>query len=92
VEIAFPVRSPALKKRVIREGLQVYLKDNVNAWELGSDGHYRRRKPRGSQSPYSAQLQLMESLGMGSSADQLNKQLDLEMSEHGTDPVAPRRS
>jgi polyphosphate kinase len=67
VEIAFPVRSPALKKRVIREGLQVYLKDNVNAWELGSDGHYRRRKPRGSQAPYSAQLQLMESLGMGSS-------------------------
>jgi polyphosphate kinase len=92
VEIAFPVRSPALKKRVIREGLQVYLKDNVNAWELGSDGHYRRRKPRGSQAPWSAQLQLMETLGMGSSADQLNKELDLEMREHGTDPVAPRRS
>jgi polyphosphate kinase len=81
VEIAFPIRSPALKKRVIREGLQVYMKDNVNAWELGSDGHYRRRKPRGSQTPYSAQQQLMEALG-----------LNMEMSENGIDPVASRRS
>jgi polyphosphate kinase len=90
VEIAFPVRSPALKKRVIREGLQVYLKDNVNTWELGGDGHYRRRKPRGSQAAYSAQQQLMETLGMGT-ADQHDKELNLEMTEHGTDPVAARR-
>jgi polyphosphate kinase len=87
VEIAFPVRSPALKKRVLREGLQIYLKDNVNAWELGSDGHYRRRKPRGSQSPHDSQQQLMEILGMGASTDGHNKE-----NEHGIDPVAPRRS
>jgi polyphosphate kinase len=86
VEIAFPIRSPALKKRVIREGLQVYLKDNVDAWELGSDGHYRRRKPRGSQKPYSAQLQLMETLGMGPMTEELDKD-----NKHGTDPVASRR-
>jgi polyphosphate kinase len=92
VEIAFTVRSPALKKRVIREGLQVCLKDNVDAWELGSDGHYRRKKPRGSQAPYSAQLHLMETLGMGAALDQHNKLIDMEMSEHGTDPVASRRS
>jgi polyphosphate kinase len=78
VEIAVPVRSPALKKRVLREGLQVYLKDNVDAWELDGDGRYRRRKPRGSQPPYSAQQQLMQSMG--------------SENEHGTDPVAPRRS
>jgi polyphosphate kinase len=66
VEVAFPVRSPALKKRVLREGLQVYLKDNVNAWELGSDGSYRRRKPRGGQAPFSAQRALMEQLGVPS--------------------------
>jgi polyphosphate kinase len=86
VEIAFPVRSPALKKRVIREGLQVYLKDNVNAWELGSDGRYRRRKPRGSQSPHSAQQMLMEMLG--TPAEPLNPNKE---SEIGTDPVAARR-
>jgi polyphosphate kinase len=78
VEIAFPVYSPALKQRVLREGLQVYLKDNVDAWELDGDGRYRRRKPRGSQKPHSAQQQLMEMLGSDN--------------EHGTDPVAPRRS
>jgi polyphosphate kinase len=86
VEVAFPVRTPALKKRVLREGLQVYLKDNVNAWELGSDGRYRRRKPRGSQSPHSAQQTLMELLGTPA-----DKEKDKEIA-HGTDPVAPRRS
>jgi len=87
VEVAFPIRSPALKKRVLREGLQVYLKDNVNAWELGSDGRYRRRKARGSQAPFSSQLFLMETLGAQSTAHANNKEND-----HGTDPVAPRRS
>jgi polyphosphate kinase len=85
VEVAFPVRSPALKKRVLKEGLQTYLKDNVNAWELGPDGRYRRRKPRGSQTPYSAQGALMELLG--ASADIAHN----KETEHGTDPVAPRR-
>jgi polyphosphate kinase len=84
VEVAFPVHAPALKKRVLREGLQVYLKDNVNAWELGSDGRYRRRKPRGSQKAFSAQQALMEMLGLG--PDNHNKD-----NEHGTDPVASRR-
>jgi polyphosphate kinase len=86
VEVAFPVRSAALKKRVLREGLQVYLKDNVNAWELGSDGRYRRRKPRGSQPAFSAQQFLMETLGAQSTVHASNKETD-----HGTDPVAPRR-
>jgi len=86
VEVAFPIRSPALKKRVLREGLQVYLKDNVNAWELGSDGSYRRRKPRGSQSPFSAQQVLMDMLGASADGHPHHKE-----SEHGTDPVASRR-
>ena len=63
VEVAFPVRAPALKKRVLREGLYPYLKDNVDAWELGSDGHYRRRKPRSRSTRYSAQDMLMNTLG-----------------------------
>jgi polyphosphate kinase len=87
VEVAFPIQSPALKKRVIKEGLQIYLKDNVNAWELGSDGRYRRRKPRGSQSPHSAQRMLMELLGTPAEVHApTNKEND-----HGTDPVAARR-
>jgi polyphosphate kinase len=71
---------------VLREGLQVYLKDNMNAWELGSDGRYRRRKPRGSQKPFSAQQALMEMLGASAEPQYKEKEND-----NGIDPVAPRR-
>jgi polyphosphate kinase len=63
IEVAFPVRDPALKKRVINEGLRPYLKDNVDAWELSADGKYHRRKPRGKQAAYSAQQELEAALG-----------------------------
>jgi len=82
VEVAFPIRSPLHKRRVMREGLLPYLKDNVNAWELGSDGRYRRRRPRGKQVGYSAQQALMDMLGAESAP---NKEI-----ENGTDPLAPR--
>ncbi|MGH8807433.1 MAG: polyphosphate kinase 1 [Noviherbaspirillum sp.] len=63
VEVAFPVLDAALKKRVITEGLNPYLKDNTNAWELGADGQYHRRKPRGKQPAFSAQQHLALTLG-----------------------------
>ncbi len=84
VEIAFPVKTPALKRRVIREGLRPYLKDNANAWDLGSDGQYRRRKPRGGQAAVCAQQMLMQTLGGLPAVAKENG--------NGTDPVAPRRS
>ncbi len=42
VEVAFPVRDPVLRKRVVDEGLRTYLADNVDAWELHSDGSWTR--------------------------------------------------
>jgi polyphosphate kinase len=42
IEIAWPVRDPALRQRVIDEGLVPYLHDLLDAWELNADGHYRR--------------------------------------------------
>ncbi|GGY42438.1 polyphosphate kinase 1 [Pseudoduganella albidiflava] len=63
IEVAFPVLDRALKRRVMAEGLNPYLKDNTNAWELESDGHYQRRKPRGKQQPFGAQQYLMKTLG-----------------------------
>ena len=39
IEVAFPVRDPELKQRVIDEGLKAYLADNRDAWELARDGH-----------------------------------------------------
>jgi len=58
VELAFPILDKALKKRVIDEGLMVYLKDNLDAWELGQDGKYQKRRPRGRQKPFAAQASL----------------------------------
>jgi polyphosphate kinase len=63
IEVAFPVLDKALKRRVLAEGLNPYLKDNMNAWELEPDGHYQRRKARGKQVHYSAQQHLMDTLG-----------------------------
>jgi polyphosphate kinase len=63
IEVAFPILDKALKRRVLAEGLNPYLKDNVNAWELEPDGHYQRRKARGKQASFSAQQYLMDTLG-----------------------------
>jgi polyphosphate kinase len=63
IEVAFPILNPALKKRILAEGLNLYLKDNVNAWELDANGVYQRRKPRGRSAAFSAQQYLMETLG-----------------------------
>jgi polyphosphate kinase len=63
IEIAFPVLDEELKKRVIQEGLQPYLRDNQNSWELDANGEYHRRKPRTGQQRFSAQQHLMNTLG-----------------------------
>jgi polyphosphate kinase len=46
IELCFPVLDPALKRRVIREGLLPYLEDNCQAWEMRSDGSYELARPR----------------------------------------------
>ena len=61
IELCFPVLDPALKRRVIREGLQPYLDDNCQAWVMGSDGSYERLKPR--RRRRSAQEELTFTLG-----------------------------
>jgi len=46
IELCFPVLDPALKRRVIREGLQPYLDDNCQAWVMNAEGGYELVKPR----------------------------------------------
>ena len=60
VEVAFPVKEQALKKRVIAEGLKLLLKDNTTAWKMNSDGSYQQVKPRANQTPVIAQLELIK--------------------------------
>jgi len=61
IELAFPILDKKLKRRVIVEGLQVYLTDNLQSWDMDSNGHYHPR--RGSRSkPRCAQTELIELL------------------------------
>ena len=57
IEACFPVLDARLKKRVIQEGLKPYLRDNQQAWEMSTDGSYRRRSSRAK--PYCAQTELL---------------------------------
>ncbi|MEJ2478564.1 MAG: polyphosphate kinase 1 [Acidihalobacter sp.] len=58
VEVAFPIEDRTLADRVYRETLELYLSDNCQAWELQSDGSYKRLKP-GQQKPRPAQGRLL---------------------------------
>ena len=61
IEVAFPVLDARLKKRVIKEGLEPYLKDNRQVWEMAADGSYRRRMSRRAR-PFSAQEHLLAAM------------------------------
>ena len=52
-----------MRRRIIDDGLKVYLADNSQAWLLQSDGRYVRSTPTGNQNPRSAQATLLEKLG-----------------------------
>jgi len=62
VEVAFPVLDPVLKKRVVDEGLKVYLADNCEAWELGSDANWARTRPRRGARRRAAQEELLAAM------------------------------
>jgi polyphosphate kinase len=46
IEVVFPVLDPRLKRRVIKEGLRLYLHDNAQAWEMDSEGDFRIKTSR----------------------------------------------
>jgi polyphosphate kinase len=64
IELCFPVLDPALKRRVIREGLQPYLDDNSQAWVMNAQGAYERLRPRKGGRRRSAQEELLFTLGV----------------------------
>lgn len=61
IEVCFPVLDKKLKKRVIEEGLKIYLLDNCQACDMDADGQYRRRTPRRA-APMCAQSMLLQEL------------------------------
>ncbi len=58
IETCVPILDGKIKRRVIKEGLRLYLEDNVNSWEMQPDGSYKRRASRGKA--HSAQKQMLE--------------------------------
>ena len=47
IEVAWPLRDPAMRQRVIDEALVPYLHDQRDAWELDAEGRYRRVAEQG---------------------------------------------
>ena len=78
VETCFPILDETLRERVIREGLQPYLADNMQSWELHADGRYVRLRDvdrDDNQSRISAQSHLLKELGGLSAANVIRDEL-----------------
>ena len=59
VEVVFPVEDPALAAHLRDVVLPAYLRDTVNARELGPDGEWRKVKPAPGEEPFDVQAWLM---------------------------------
>jgi polyphosphate kinase len=59
VETAWPIEDRAIKKCVLSE-LELYIKDNQNAWILQPDGEYIRKKTSKKDKKITAQLELLK--------------------------------
>jgi len=60
VEVMFPIESPVLKDRILREIVPVYLQDNVKARILRADGSYARAPLLPGEAPCRAQETLLK--------------------------------
>ena len=59
VEVVFPVMDERIQRQVL-EVLTTELKDNLDGWELGADGEYRRLEPAPGEPPIRSQNVFME--------------------------------
>ena len=59
VELAFPVLDQKLKQTILRDGLEIYLKDNTQSWMMQQDGTYMQAKPDEDENSVSAQESLL---------------------------------
>lgn len=60
VEVAWPVKDPVLRQRVIDECLVAYLHDGVDAWVQHSDGSYQLQKGLPGTLPHGVQQALVQ--------------------------------
>ncbi len=62
VETCFPIEDPAIQKRILAE-CRLYLTDNSQAWQLGSDGLYQRVQSAASARKSAQETLLVEIAG-----------------------------
>ncbi|MGE8643346.1 polyphosphate kinase 1 [Acinetobacter vivianii] len=60
IETCFPIEDKKLKKLIIEDGLNNYLKDNRRAWELQADGIWTQCQLKPNQAVHIAQRYLMD--------------------------------
>ena len=63
IEVCFPVLDKKLKKRVLEEGLKIYMLDNCQAWEMDTNGHYKCKTPRRTLAKSAQTMLLLELAG-----------------------------
>lgn len=63
VEIAFPIRRQKYRDDILRD-LELYLRDNAQAWELDANGTYVR-VARADEPPCCAQIELLDAYTAG---------------------------
>lgn len=59
VEVVFPVEDREWAHEIRNEIIPAYFRDTAGAWELGSDGGYRRVEPAHGEAPFDVQAWLM---------------------------------
>ncbi|HTJ96015.1 MAG TPA: RNA degradosome polyphosphate kinase, partial [Rhodocyclaceae bacterium] len=69
IEICFPILDSKLKRRVIKEGLRVYLNDNAQSWSMNNEGEYEIRPSRRNRT-VAQELLLNELTGLALPDDQ----------------------
>jgi polyphosphate kinase len=60
VEVVFPIEPPEMKQRLIRDILEISLKDNTKSRELQPDGTYRRVKAKANEPLVRSQERFLE--------------------------------
>lgn len=73
VETCIPILNPKIKRRVVDEGLKLYMQDNINSWLMHADGSYSKAKTTGKK--ISAQDFLMNKLGVSVVQESLSAKL-----------------
>lgn len=89
VETCIPILNPKIKRRVLDEGLKIYMQDNTNSWIMNHDGSYTRALIRGKR--ISAQDFLMNKLGQPSIKEDLAEKLSKLIEVESTPSIVAKK-